>query len=91
MAGVKAQTGVTGASPPTVTSMGSSFYLGWLIPRETSLVIWVSERSKGLKDQDDGFLSQIIAKWIVKEKVIPLMKGTCLRDKANKAKTCCSG
>ena len=23
--------------------MGSSFYLGWLIPRETSLVIWVSE------------------------------------------------
>jgi hypothetical protein len=20
--------------------MGSSFYLGWLIPRETSLVIW---------------------------------------------------
>jgi hypothetical protein len=23
--------------------MGSSFYLGWLIPRETSLVIWGSE------------------------------------------------
>jgi hypothetical protein len=33
--------------------MGSSFYLGWLIPRETSLVIWVSEgegsRFKALK------------------------------------------
>jgi hypothetical protein len=41
---VKGQTGVTGASPPTVTSMGSSFYLGWLIPRETSLVIWGIER-----------------------------------------------
>jgi hypothetical protein len=23
--------------------MGSSFYLGWLIPRETSLIIWGSE------------------------------------------------
>jgi hypothetical protein len=23
--------------------MGSSFYSGWLIPRETSLVIWGSE------------------------------------------------
>jgi hypothetical protein len=39
----KSQTGVTGASPPTVTSMGGSFYLGWLDPRETSLVIWGSE------------------------------------------------
>jgi hypothetical protein len=28
--------------------MGSSFYLGWLIPRETSLVIWGSE-GKGSK------------------------------------------
>jgi hypothetical protein len=50
--------------------MGSSFYLGWLIPRETSLVIWGSERYKGLKDQDDGFLSQITAKEIVKKKKI---------------------
>jgi hypothetical protein len=49
--------------------MGSSFYLGWLIPRETSLVIWGSERSKGLKDQDKVFLSQITAKEIVKEKI----------------------
>jgi hypothetical protein len=49
--------------------MGSSFYLGWLIPRETSLVIWGSKRSKGPKDQDDGFLSQIISKEIVKEKI----------------------
>jgi hypothetical protein len=28
--------------------MGSSFYLGWLIPRETSLVIWGVE-GKGAK------------------------------------------
>ena len=39
----RVETGVTGASPPTVTSMGSSSYSGWLIPRETSLVIWGSE------------------------------------------------
>jgi hypothetical protein len=47
----KDQTGVTGASPPTVTSMGGSFYLGWLNPRETSLVIWGVERKrvKGLR------------------------------------------
>jgi hypothetical protein len=42
----KSQTGVTGASPPTVTSMGGSFYSGWLIPRETSLVIWGIERKR---------------------------------------------
>jgi hypothetical protein len=39
----KDQTGVTGASPPTVTSMGGSFYSRWLIPREMSLIIWGSE------------------------------------------------
>jgi hypothetical protein len=26
--------------------MGGSFYLGWLIPREMSLVIWGVEREK---------------------------------------------
>jgi hypothetical protein len=67
--------------------MGSSFYLGWLIPRETSLVIWGSERSKGLKDQDKGFLSQITAKRDSQEENLPL-NGTCLRDKANKARKC---
>ena len=81
------ETGVTGASPPTVTSMGSSFYLGWLIPRETSLVIWGSERDKSLNGQDDGFLSQITAKKDSQEEDIPL-DGTCLRDKTNKLKVC---
>jgi hypothetical protein len=37
--------------------MGSSFYLGWLIPRETSLVIWGSEgegsRVKASKVKDN--------------------------------------
>jgi hypothetical protein len=66
--------------------MGSSFYSGWLIPRETSLVIWGSERSKGLKDQDDGFLSQITAKWIVKEKVIPLIKAPVCETRQIKLK-----
>jgi hypothetical protein len=41
------ETGVTGASPPTVTSMGSSFYLGWLVQGRRPYVIWVLE---GLKD-----------------------------------------
>jgi hypothetical protein len=66
--------------------MGSSFYSGWLIPRETSLVIWGSERSKGLKDQDDGFLSQITAKKIVKEKVIPLIKAPVCETRQIKLK-----
>ena len=65
--------------------MGSSFYLGWLIPRETSLVIWGSERDKGLKDRDKGFLSQITAKRDSQGEDLPL-NGTCLRDKANKTK-----
>jgi hypothetical protein len=41
------KTGVTGASPPTVTSMGSSFYLGWLVQGRRPYVIWVLE---GLRD-----------------------------------------
>ena len=40
------ETGVTGASPPTVTSMGGSFYLGGLVQGRCPYVIWVSE---GLK------------------------------------------
>jgi hypothetical protein len=52
--------------------MGSSFYLGWLIPRETSLVIWGSEgegsRFKASKVKV-SFPSQITAKEIVKEKI----------------------
>jgi hypothetical protein len=45
---VKGQNGVTGASPPTVISMGGSLYLGRLSPREMSLAIWGFER-QGVK------------------------------------------
>jgi hypothetical protein len=65
--------------------MGGSFYSGWLIPRETSLVIWGVERKriKGLRFKRSKlvFLSQITAKEIVKMKVFH-RTGTCLRDKA---------
>jgi hypothetical protein len=54
-------------------------------PRETSLVIWVSKRAKGLMDQDKDSLSQITAKKDSQEEDIPL-DGTCLRDKTNKLK-----
>jgi hypothetical protein len=50
--------------------MGSSFYLGWLIPRETSLVIWVSEGEGSrlrLQRLRIGFPSQITAQMIVKK------------------------
>jgi hypothetical protein len=52
--------------------MGSSFYLGWLIPRETSLVIW------GLKEKDQRFKGSKVkisfpftdyCQMIVKEKI----------------------
>jgi hypothetical protein len=59
--------------------MGGSFYLGWLIPRETSLAIWGFERQR-LKDQGKFSLSQITAEKIVKK--INHKIGTCLRDKA---------
>ena len=56
-------------------------------PRETSLVIWVYERDKGLMNQDKSFLSQITAKKDSQGVDIPL-DGTCLRDKTNKLKVC---
>jgi hypothetical protein len=56
-------------------------------PRETSLVIWVYEKAKGLMDQDKSFPSQITAKKDSQEEDIPL-DGTCLRDKTNKLKVC---
>ena len=54
-------------------------------PRETSLVIWVYGRAKGLMDQDKSFPSQITAKKDSQEENVPL-DGTCLRDKTNKLK-----
>jgi hypothetical protein len=53
--------------------MGSSFYLGWLIPRETSLVIWGSEgegsRFKASKVKVSFSLHRLLPKEIVKEKI----------------------
>jgi hypothetical protein len=52
-------------------------------PRETSLVVWVSEgegsRFKASKFRI-GFPSQITANMIVRRRRVPL-EGTCLRDK----------
>ena len=56
-------------------------------PGETSLVIWVYERAKGLMDQGKSFLSQITAKKDSQEENIPL-DAKCLRDKTNKLKVC---
>jgi hypothetical protein len=68
--------------------MGSSFYLGWLIPRETSLVIWVSE-GKGSRFQGSKVkISSPFTDYCQKDsqrRDIPL-NGTCLRDKANETK-----
>jgi hypothetical protein len=56
-------------------------------PRETSLGNLVYERAKGVMAQDKSVLSQITAKdEIVKE--IFHWRGTCLRDKTNKARKC---
>jgi hypothetical protein len=75
--------------------MGSSFYSGWLIPRETSLVIWGSEgegsRFKASKVKVSFPFTDYCQNDSQKEEDIPL-DGTCLRDKANKTKrVCCSG
>jgi hypothetical protein len=60
--------------------MGSSFYLGWLIPRETSLVIWgFEEEGSRFNSQRlrSSFSSQITAKMIVKEKIFHWMAPVC--------------
>jgi hypothetical protein len=68
--------------------MGSSFYLGWLIPRETSLVIWGVE-GKGSRVQGSkvkiSFPFTDYCQNDSQREDIPL-NGTCLRDKANKTK-----
>jgi hypothetical protein len=73
--------------------MGGSFYSGWLIPRETSLVIWGFERKrfKGLKDQGKFSLSQITAKEDSQKEGIPQNRHLFARQGNNKAKTCHSG
>jgi hypothetical protein len=71
--------------------MGGSFYLGGLVQGRRPYVIWVSEGLKRIMDQVKESLSQITAQdEIVKE--IFHWRGTCLRDKTNKARKCaCSG
>jgi hypothetical protein len=53
--------------------MGRSFYLGWLIPRETSLVIWGIEgkgsRVQGSKVKISFPFTDYCQKKIVKEKI----------------------
>jgi hypothetical protein len=65
--------------------MGSSFYSGWLIPRETSLVIWGIERKriKGIKAQEVkvDFPFTDYCQEDSQKKVFHRI-GTCLRDKA---------
>jgi hypothetical protein len=46
------ETGVTGDSPPTVTSMGGSFYLGGLVQGRRPYAIWVQEELR-IMDQDN--------------------------------------
>jgi hypothetical protein len=60
--------------------MGSSFYLGWLIPRETSLVIWGSEgegsRFKASKVKDRLPFTDY-CQMIVKKKIFHWMAPVC--------------
>jgi hypothetical protein len=59
-------------------------------PREMSLGNLVYERAKGVMAQDKSVLSQITANDEIVKRDFPL-DGTCLRDKTNKYRTCCSG
>jgi hypothetical protein len=76
--------------------MGSSFYSGWLIPRETSLVIWGIEREKDQEVKAQkvkvGFPpSQITAKKDSQKEGIPQNRHLFARQGNNKAKICHSG
>jgi hypothetical protein len=55
-------------------------------PRETSLVIWVSERAKGLMDQDKDSLSQITAKKEIVKEDIPLIRAPVCKTRQIKLK-----
>jgi hypothetical protein len=55
-------------------------------PRETSLVIWVSERAKGLMDQDKDSLSQITAKKEIVKEDIPLIRAPVCETRQIKLK-----
>ena len=55
-------------------------------PRETSLVIWVSERAKGLMDQGKDSLSQITAKKEIVKENVPLMRAPVCETRQIKLK-----
>jgi hypothetical protein len=55
-------------------------------PRETSLVIWVSEKAKGLMDQDKDSLSQITAKKEIVKEDIPLIRAPVCETRQIKLK-----
>jgi hypothetical protein len=56
-------------------------------PRETSLVIWVSEEGfKGLMDQDKDSLSQITAKKEIVKEDIPLIRAPVCETRQIKLK-----
>jgi hypothetical protein len=56
-------------------------------PRETSLVIWVYEKAKGLMDQDESFPSQITAKKDSQEEIFHWMAPVC-ETRQMKLKVC---
>jgi hypothetical protein len=55
-------------------------------PRETSVVIWVSEKAKGLMDQDKDSLSQITAKKEIVKEDIPLIRAPVCETRQIKLK-----
>jgi hypothetical protein len=76
--------------------MGGSFYSGWLIPRETSLVIWGIERERirriRLKRVKVGFpFHRLLAKKDSQKEGIPQDRHLFARQGNNKAKVCHSG
>jgi hypothetical protein len=74
--------------------MGSSFYLGWLIPRETSLVIWGSEgegpRFKASKVKDMLPFTDYCQYDSQRKKKFHWMAPVC-ETRQIKLEMCCSG
>jgi hypothetical protein len=69
--------------------MGSSFYSGWLIPRETSLVIWGSEGEGSRFNASKIMVSLPFTDYYPKDsqkKVIPLRKAPLCETSQKKLK-----
>jgi hypothetical protein len=74
--------------------MGSSFYLGWLIPRETSLVIWgFEEKGQRFKGSSvkTSFPFTDYYQNDSQEEGIPLRKAPVCETRKIKLKCACSG